>query len=355
MNDRLAELLLAKVMNWEPDKLAEERFQIQLFADVKYDNYQKYSQGMRYVESLALWLNNFDADDRDTLYDFIKKELVFISELQMRNLVEMVYPFYVSPQILEKAISVCKEKKITDKDKKKEIYEALIRKTLFLGLSDGSHIDLFRRANPSLSHEQINVYYDVSKGKIHDMINEMPSLSEMNNGISCIYLLDDFSGSGISFIRKEDAEWKGKIVKFLKRLQDYDVDTKNIDMSLFIYVSTEESINYIAQKLDEYKDEYKIQADYSVNAIQLVAKRCYEENIYNLLKKYYDKFNMSQIEDVHYKKGSCVAPYLGFNSSGFPLVIFHNTPNNALPIIWFSGEEYSGLFPRVTRHKEADK
>lgn len=224
MKDILAERLLTKILKWESEKLATERFHIQMFADIKYDSYQKYSQGMRYVESLALWLNNFDEADRASLYEFIKTELVYISDLQMRNLVEMVYEFYIKPKMLKKVKMICQNNNIVDDYTRKEIHETLIKKALFLGLSDGSHIDLFRRANPTLSNEQINVYYDVSKSKFDEMLKDMPNSNEFGNGIGCIYLLDDFSGSGISFIRKEGTEWKGKIVKFIKQLRAYNVD-----------------------------------------------------------------------------------------------------------------------------------
>lgn len=353
MKDILAEQLLAKIMNWEPEILAEERFQIQLFAEIKYDNYQKYSQGMKYVESLALWLQCFEASDRKVLYDFIKQNLIYISEKQMRTLVEMSYPFYIAEIIHKKAISICYEKHISDVEKRKQIHETLIKKSLFLGLSDGSHIDLFRRANPALSNEQINVYYDVSKDKFSDMISEMPDSNEIGKGMSHIFLLDDFSGSGISFIRKEGIKWKGKVAKLFDRLIKYDVQISKIDVSLILYVSTKEAVEYIRAQLAIYKKENNITANYNVEAIQFINKARFSSDIIDLLKKYYEKYEMHTIEDIHYKKGDCNSPYLGFNAGALPLVLFHNTPNNAVPIIWFSNRnEYYGLFPRVTRHKE---
>jgi hypothetical protein len=33
--------------------------------------------------------------------------------------------------------------------------------------------------------------------------------------------------------------------------------------------------------------------------------------------------------------------------------LYHNTPNNSLPIIWYSWEDsVNALFLRITRHKE---
>lgn len=353
MKDILAEQLLANIMNWDSEKLAEERFQIQMFADIKYDNYQKYSQGMKYVESLALWLKCFDNDDRSTLYNFLKENLIYISEKQMRTLVEMSYPFYIEPAILKKSKQICRKANITDATEQEEQYKKLVKKSLFLGLSDGSHIDLFRRANPNLSNEQINVYYDMSQDKFTDMVKEMPESEIVGKGLGNIFLMDDFSGSGISFIRNENGTWKGKIVKLFNRLRTYGLEVTNIDLSLLLYVSTAEALNYINSELIKYKTENNMNAAYSVNAIQIINKPVIQPETILLLEKYYSKYTMATIEDSHYKKGKCEYPFLGFNSCALPLVIYHNTPNNSIPIIWFSNnDEYYGLFPRVTRHKE---
>ena len=56
MRDALAERLLANVMAWSPTDVARERPILQALALLKYDEYQQFSPGMRFVESLALWL-----------------------------------------------------------------------------------------------------------------------------------------------------------------------------------------------------------------------------------------------------------------------------------------------------------
>jgi len=54
MRDALAERLLANVMKWTPEDVALERPVLQALAALKYDEYQQFSPGMRFVESLAL-------------------------------------------------------------------------------------------------------------------------------------------------------------------------------------------------------------------------------------------------------------------------------------------------------------
>lgn len=354
MNDILAEKLLAKIMEWEPEDLVKERFQVQMFADIKYNNYQQYSQGMRYVESLALWLKCFDKSDRSILYNFLKENLIYISEKQMRTLVEMSYPFYIKTKLLKKASSISKKPTTnTEKMNQDELYNMLVKKSLFLGLSDGSHIDLFRRANTELSNEQICVYYDMSKAKFTDMLRETPTSKIPSERFVNIFLLDDFSGSGISFIRKEGDKWKGKIIKFLERLKDHGIKTDTIDLLLLLYISTSNALEYINTQLSKYKTEKGITDAYNAEAIQIIDKPKINQEIKDLLKKYYEQYGMNTIEDSHYKKGDYNTPFLGFNAGSLPLVIYHNTPNNAIPIIWFNNSDnYYGLFPRVTRHKD---
>lgn len=353
MKADIAEQLLARILEWNNEKLAEERYKIQMFADIKYDRYQKYSQGMKYVENLALWLRCFENEDRQMMYDFLEENLIYISEKQMRTLVEMSYPFYIKPILLSETMEICRTNKIENHEEQKEKFDMLVKQSLFLGLSDGSHIDLFRRANPHLSNEQINVFYDMSQNKFKDMVQEIPSTRDKEEKLKNIFLLEDFSGSGISFIRKENNQWKGKIVKFLERIKSYGADISKINLTLVLYISTVEAVKYIESQLLEYRKENGIIATYTVEAIQMIHKQEIKPEIQELLKKYFDKYNMNSIVDIHYKKGNSELPFLGFNECALPLVIYHNTPNNSLPIIWFhNNKKYYAIFPRVTRHKE---
>jgi hypothetical protein len=67
MRAELAEMLLGKVMNWSAEELVNERFCIQMLSEIKYDEYEQYEQGMKYIERLALWLNQFEINDRSVI------------------------------------------------------------------------------------------------------------------------------------------------------------------------------------------------------------------------------------------------------------------------------------------------
>ena len=68
----------------------------------------------------------------------------------------------------------------------------------------------------------------------------------------------------------------------------------------------------------------------------------------DLAKEYFD----SSIVDDHFKKAKNDYPHLGYGECGLPIVLVHNTPNNSLPVLWLPDDKkFTGLFPRVTRHK----
>jgi hypothetical protein len=65
-------------------------------------------------------------------------------------------------------------------------------------------------------------------------------------------------------------------------------------------------------------------------------------------EKYFD----SRANDKHMKVGGTDGR-LGFADCALPVVLSHNTPNNAVYLLWGPEQyKYSGLFPRVVRHKD---
>src|ERR1700681_2396796 len=96
MRDLNAKQLLAKVMGWQGESSVVDNVpKLQLLADFKYDQYQRFAPGKRFIESLALWLNQFAPPDRQTALDFVLEELVFFSEQEMAHLVQTAYADHI--------------------------------------------------------------------------------------------------------------------------------------------------------------------------------------------------------------------------------------------------------------------
>ena len=212
MNENLAGKLLTSVLQWGPSTIRYERPILSSFASFKYDDYQPFFPGMRYIESLALWLNQFKSlDERKAAYNFVRNQLIYISLDEMEHLIEMAYPDCIKKILMQR---VATQINLNEWELTKIIssieFEKMLRQTIFLGLSDGAHIGLFRRSNPNLSHEQILRTHEISKDRANDMKDKLKEdlnricphdLNKNNYKFKNVILLDDFSASGKSYIR----------------------------------------------------------------------------------------------------------------------------------------------------------
>lgn len=368
MRDVLAERLLAKVMGWTQEDVARERPVLQALADYKYDEYQQYSPGMRFIESLALWLDQFrSVDERKRAYDFVRSHLIFISSQEMAHLVGIAFPDFIRPLLINRVATIINtSESYVSRIAKSTEYECLLRQSLFLGLSDGAHVDLFRRSNPKeISHEQVSQDYQIAEDRAKDMLSKLSTniedqgwnLSESGKRFRMLFLLDDFSGSGKSYLRIKDGQFEGKLHKVLSKVYCENslyglVDPKDTHVCIVLYVATTQSLTYLKQQTDEWLAQNGIDKRCEVLSIQTLPSEMgidhiQELQIIDLLEKYYD----NSIENSSYKKGKHDKPYLGFDECALPLVLSHNTPNNSIPILWFEQglRKHRGLFPRVSR------
>jgi hypothetical protein len=362
MRTALAERLLIKIMGWTTDEVSTERPLLQALANFKYDEYQQFSPGIRFIESLVLWLKQFETiEEKKIAYEFFLAQLIFISNAEVYHLLSISFPDIINPLLIQKAarkaeIDPYHIRKIINNDE----YKRVSRQTLYIGLSDGSRIDQFRRAC-QISNEQVTPTYQINKEKSDDMLKELQDSMGNSAKFNSIFLIDDFTASGISYFRPDES--KGKIFKFLTALfegkEEKDnnlkslVDITDIEIHVLFYVATEGAISSLIEKINTWKTEKGITIEISVQAVQILPNSIKSEStnsseFVKLIKKYFD----DTVIDKHYKKGKYDEPHLGFNECALPLVLSHNTPNNSLPILWLPEDKSSrGLFPRVTRHK----
>lgn len=364
MRDALAERLLADVMEWAPEDIARERPVLQALALYKYDEYQQFSPGMRFVESLARWLEQFEEKaERQIAYDFLRSRLVFISISEVHHLVSTAYSDHVRPLLIEMAAEglglrpwqVCRISKSPQ-------FRALQRQTLFLGLSDGARTDVFRRANPELSNEQVLQTYDGTGDRTEDLLSSLAKdlraiVTEpiaRHPRFRNIVLLDDFSASGISYIRRgESGRIDGKLGKVHRLLTSGDlskiVHPDMITVILVIYVGTEQMRSHVQKLWLELEGVDGIPL--RVLLLQELAgtsrlDRDGSHPIEAVIRRYYD----AAVEDDHTRRGGADVQF-GFGNCGLSVVLSHNTPNNTLPLLWWDSAKARALFPRIRRHK----
>lgn len=373
MQQELAERLLARIMEWNDETNAAERSRLERFAAYKYDQYQQFAPGRRFLESLALWLQQFDeGKERDVAYRLVRDRLVFVSDQEVDSLVELAFPTIIRPVLLEDAAQAMG----TSPHRCKEIvkgkeYRSLQRRTLVLGLSDGARTDRFRRVNAGdISHEQVFHAYDISDTKADDltdklrrdlagMLERVPTTEE--GRFQYVVLLDDFTASGLSYIRKhrESAEWVGKIPKIIEQLSGEEglgqcIANSGVRVLVVLYIASKQAMKQIRESLESVgfeKGTVELRVVFELDRETRLAVEK-EVELFELLERaeYFDV----KADDEHAEVGR-TSMRLGFADGRLPLVLSHNTPNNSIYLLWAEdGHSVLGLFPRVSRHRQFD-
>jgi hypothetical protein len=357
MRDALAERLLATVMQWSPEDVARERPILQALAALKYDEYQQFSPGMRFVESLALWLEQFTCmDERKAAYAFVLSRLVFLSHAEMAHFAAIAYPDVIRPVFIEQAaedaeLSPFRLNQVLNSDTFKQLQGS----SLFLGLSDGARIDQFRRSNKELSHEQIFTGYELSDERVGEIRIWLDEKRGHKSPAPALVLLDDFSASGTSCLSADGERAKGKVSKLIDRIIGSDawksvIAFPKTRLVIVLYVATDQALANIDAGAEALKKSHGIET--TVLAVQRLARDVSlatsdTDPMIDVIKKYYD----ASIEDDHTKKGKSDLRF-GFAAGGLPLVLHHNTPNNSIFLLWAEGSNaVRPLFPRVSRHR----
>lgn len=370
MKKELAETLLAKIMDWSDQEKARERARLETFASYKYDEYQQFAPGRRFIESLALWLGQFEPGmQRRTAYDFVCDRLIFFSAGEINHLVELTFPTIVRPKLIATA---CERSGVSPERIKAAVatmeYRTLHRRTLYLGMSDGARTDWFRRANPMISNEQVFHAYDVSQVKTANMLGKLRNdLNKMAGSppecaaamFERVVLLDDFTASGTSAIRfnEETGVWEGKIPRIIDDLGKSDglggcvVD--GVEVTIVAYIASDQAIghiNHLLPKLPFAKGnvEFRVICELGPN---LPIDKARDPSFFALMAddRYFDK----SADDEHDLAGGGQTKRYGYADGRLPVVLNHNTPNNSVYVLWAEDvHTVRGLFPRVSRHRK---
>lgn len=358
VRERLAEQLLVTVMGWDDDDVSAQRPVLQAFADYKYDGYEQFEPGRRFIESLARWLHQFPEAERANAFRFVRERLIFISRAEMQSLVGAVYPDFVRRRLLARAaddLGVARRRVLHVAGSKG--FERRRRSCLFIGLSDGARTDILRRANPqAIGNEQVIVDHSALAEKAAEALEALRAdLTKLgvpepeHARFTTVVLLDDFSASGISYIRGEGGA--GKIARIAERLAKLGdmIDHDDLEVQLVVYVATTRALRHLNEGVAKLAS--RAPGSWSVHAIQelgeeIVLARGEPPELADLIEGVYDR----AINDEHMKKGGADGRW-GFGDCGLPVVLAHNTPNNSIALLWAETDNVRALFPRVTRHR----
>ena len=356
MNPEIAEDLLRAVMgdSSDPD-FPDQLSMLRDLATYKYDEYAQYVPGKQFVAYLAGWLAQFDpGDERRNALRFIQNRLVYISNNEMRHLVNLMANELI-PSTLQRRLAdrlqipayrVSQIRSHPD-------FQRALRKSLFLGMSDGARIGQLRRSSTGLSNEQFAVTYELNPARAQTMRHELSKVSD-DDAFDHVFLVDDFSASGSTILRwGDDGLPQGRLQRFvcdtLPMLRSQSCPT----IFIALYVATPQAIAHLQSSIASYPDapwpQHNVPQVLSVMTIRdharLVCQRPgpqYEDDrlFDQLLHKYYDQ----SVEDAHKRNVKH-----GYSECGLPLVLAHNTPNNSVYLLW-ERTKTKPLFPRYERH-----
>ncbi len=358
---------LGELMGWDDETAQTEFAWLRLMSRMKYDDYQEFLAGIRFIECLADWLQQFPTHERVHAYDFIRSQLVFFSAGEMRHLVELFYPDTVEPRLLTRASTLTgiPHYEVWASQKATNIYEELLRKSIFIELSDGARIDVFRRANEGrISNEQVATSPRIIKAKWDEMLAKLQTeLDDDDAKFAFVFLVDDFMGSGKTLLRKERGEWKGKLKRFWDDMNELGVLSTHFepDWTLIVhhYIATSQAVAAIhkansLKRSESAVDKWFKQVKFTWGTklppeFKVIPED--EREFARLVETFYDK----SIETDSMKVGGTKAKW-GFGACGLPLILEHNTPNNSIALLWAETLGGTGrhamrpLFRRRQRH-----
>jgi hypothetical protein len=250
-----------------------------------------------------------------------------------------------------------------------EYYRRLLRQTLFIELSDGARIDVFRRSNADVvSNEQVVTAPRIISTKWDELLGDLrKSLAEPEARFAFVFLVDDFIASGTTLLRWDEKKirWNGKLLRFWEDLEAAHVVASHFESDWVLcvhhYLATHRGAGTAEQRQAEALESRRnagqgwferVKFSYGMMlADDFPVDEPRHAEFLRLVQTYYDE----SIETEHTKLGGDDAR-LGFGKCALPLVLEHNTPNNSLALIWAETAGKDGkhpmrpLFRRRQRH-----
>ena len=366
MKPQLGKRLLADQMKWDDTRATAEFAWLESIVEYKYDHYQGFNPGSRFFVSLLSWITQFEPSDRETAYGMIRDRLVFISQREMHHLVSLTFPRLQrdNRRAIADELGIAMYATWGNEVAERRVKEMSIR-TLYVGLSDGARTDVLRRFNDGvISNEQIVASTEISDKKWTGLIKDLKTrlssagLGHVDPSFERVCLVDDFTASGSTLIRKGTAGWDGKVPKFIRHIQEKEFFGGHIASSSIFQIHHFIGSNYAKDNINSLLDEFelmlgqngtKLKATFSTVFTQaIVVDASCDANLVAFLKKYYG----STCESKHTDKDI----WFGYKNGGLPLVLEHNTPNNSVALLWAACKQSDArhvmkpLFPRKQRH-----
>ena len=412
MQRELARRLLRGIMPEQDEEQLQRLFaELETMADYKYNRYEMYQPGRLFLENLYLWLQKLEQSERRAAVQFVREKLIFVSREEFQQLAHVLYHDHIRQRQLDVAAATLglprhRVRKLAESQE----FWRVQRGSLYVAMSDGARIDYFRRQNLDINNEQVLATYQPSPGKVKELTRELGKSLGAEAKFRCLFLLDDFCGSGRTVLREvvrvplaappPDLDIPSELGAYLK----YDEDRHELE---FTYSAPAIAAGEQLRGLSA-NQAYRAAVD---DALRRAAAR--DTQLKGALKKLIDdpeirgalvpdarayfcpllttEYAIGRLRDLlprldppmdrlEILAGAVIPDRLrilagggpvaeicerhydpalqdrhtgsikfGYDHCGLPLVLHHNTPNNSLYILWARKWEHP-LFIRYERH-----
>jgi hypothetical protein len=346
------------------------------------------------------------------LLDFVLRSLVFISREEFQQLANVLYHDRIRQVQLRLAAKQCnlppwRVRAISES----EAFRRISRASLFVGMSDGARLDYIRRHNLDINNEQVIPYYHVGAGKLNEVVAKLQvALGDSSARFQCVFLIDDFCGSGSTLLREVvrapadfrvvpndlPPEFTGRIaigdggtVELTARCESLDEDFRELRATDgevanrilgVLERAAEDEPTALKGSLTRVAETYSSQTldpDAHIVLSPLLATDHAIRRLRRLVPRLPGAFSRTKVEpaatigadcritDSSSEIGAICARYydpaiadrhtgsitFGYQDCGLPLVLHHNTPNNSLYLLWTRRlKGFNPLFVRHERH-----
>jgi hypothetical protein len=398
---------------WTEDRLREVLEELRILAEHKYNKYEMYQPVRLFFENLYLFLARFKEEDRTAALEFVRRDLIYVSREEFQQLAHVLYYDRIRQRQLDFAADLTSlDRYYLRRLSESPTFKRLQRASLYVALSDGARIDYFRRQNLDISNEQVLAAYYVGERKIADVgRNLAETLKEADARFDCLFLLDDFCGSGRTLLREVaigemDAavpsltippEFRGRLKcdegdkqlewSYAGKLEEKEVDRlreistspiyqKAVDSLIKKCAAAETKVKGSLLRIAE-QDLLQLLSDRArIYFTPLLATEYSLSRLRPLIPRLPEPLNRLELlpaaivpNDVRVSAGDgpiaklCEAYYsreeledehtanvkYGYDGCGLPLILHHNTPNNSLYFLW-ARKWGDPLFVRYERH-----
>lgn len=198
-------------------------------------------------------------------------------------------------------------------------------------------------------NEQLVIATQIDADKWEDILKSLrKDLGDPNAQFATVILVDDFMGTGTSFLRfnTEKDKWTGKLIRFKESVVRLEEGTgiipfePNAQLCVHHYVSSYDAAIAVQQRVNEVTEQ-KILSDFFDDIhlsfglilpqdLPIDKDPSGNAGIIALTKKYYDPLIRTRHTDI----GGVFHLGLGYGGCALPLVLEHNTPNNSIALLW---------------------